>query len=900
MKCVACSNGLLPVWWGMGRTEVPARLLVVDDDNGIRKSFTDYLEDHGYRVLSAENGLEGLRLFEQARPDLVLLDLRMPKIDGIELLGRIRSISTDIPLIVVSGTGRIADAVESLRLGAWDFLLKPLEDLSVLGHTIEKSLERARLRQQNRKYQEDLERLVQQRTQELEQVNSSLNQLNDRLRKIVVTTSRLSAWLNIEEYGIHLLEEFAQHMGAQGGSLYLVEKEELRLLHTLDPGHAAQRIPSPLAENCLIRHVIQENKPSLIDSVEALQLLKGSGWHGYQDGSALAFPIPDEHGRVTAVLTLHNKQSPPFVEQDKEIGAILASYTCESMRAIRTFQALSESERRFRELADMLPQSICEADRGGRITYANQHAFDSFGYLPQDLETGLTLFDLIESAERGKASRITSRLLKEELTHSSGMEYLAVRKDGSKFPVLVYSAPILQGERPVGLRMVAVDITLRKQQEEVILHQAHFDNLTDLPNRFLALDRLSYHIKEAQRSAKKVAVFFLDLDDFKKINDSLGHAEGDQILILTAKRLLDVVRDVDVVGRLGGDEFIVVLGGLAEASVAKPVAEHLLSRFREPFCIDGRELLLTSSLGIAVYPDDGASPDELLRKADTAMYHAKAQGHNTYQFFTTSMNQGVSRRLLLEQHLHGALERGEFYLKYQPLIRVGDRGILGVESLLRWQSPVLGEVSPVEFIPIAEKNGLIIEIGEYVLNESLTKLADWQRRFGRSLKVAVNLSPRQFRAPELKRQIMNAIRTFEVAPQCVELEITEGVLMSGHTQVGDTLNALSQLGVGLSMDDFGTGYSSLNYLRLYPFDTLKIDRSFVRDITDDPRDRELVNAAIAMAHGLGLSAIAEGVETEAQLDYLARQGCDIAQGYLFSRPVSAEEIEGLLERSPRC
>ena len=877
--------------------ETAATILIVDDDPGIRQSFSDYLEDRDYRVMTAENGVIGLQTFIKVMPSLVLLDLRMPEMGGIELLRRIRAITADIPLVVVSGTGRISDAIEAIRRGAWDYLLKPIEDLSVLTHTVEKSLERANLRRQNRVYQENLECLVQQRTKELEQANNSLSHLNARLRKIVSTTSSLSSWLNIEEFGVRLLEEFAQHMGATGGSLYLVEPMGLRLVHAVDPAHAPARIPLPLPENSILHRVITENKPSLINAVGESNEQQGSGWNGYRDGSALVFPIQDKQGSVIALLTLHNKRSPPFVEQDKEIGSILASYTCESLHSIRTFEALSESEQRFRELADMLPQTICETDRAGMITYANQQAFESFGYTWDDLQAGLTVCHLFESHECDRVKRNTGSILLDGIAHSIGTEYTAVRKDGSSFPALVYSAPILRGAEHIGMRMVAVDITERKQQEELILHQAHFDSLTELPNRFLVLDRLNQFIKESQRTGNRVAVLFLDLDDFKKVNDTLGHAMGDQLLIETAQRLRKTVRDYDVVGRLGGDEFIVVLGGLVQAIDAGQVAETLLNRFKQAFQLDNRELLMTSSLGIAIYPDDGDTPAELLRKADTAMYYAKAQGRNTYQYYTASMNRDVSRRLLLEQHLHGALKNGEFSLHYQPLVEISGRTVISFEALLRWQNPVLGDISPAEFIPIAEKTGLIIPIGQFVLGEALQHLAYWQDRHGQVFKLAVNLSPRQFGDPQLLQQIKNAIGLAGVPYDSLEFEITEGVLMSGQSYIGDTLVALSRLGINIAMDDFGTGYSSLNYLRCYPFNILKIDRSFIHDITEDPRDRELVNAAIAMAHGLGLKVIAEGVETEEQFDYLARQGCDFAQGYLFSKPKTAEEIDALLEHS---
>jgi len=304
--------------------------------------------------------------------------------------------------------------------------------------------------------------------------------------------------------------------------------------------------------------------------------------------------------------------------------------------------------------------------------------------------------------------------------------------------------------------------------------------------------------------------------------------------------------------------------------------------------------MLTASIGVAVYPNDGNTPSELLRKADSAMYHSKEEGRNTYSYFTEAMNKDVSRRLALEEQMHGALERGEFRLHYQPKVDITTCNLIGVEALLRWNNPALGEVTPCEFIPIAEQTGLIIPIGQFVLNKALEMTATWQQKYEQPFSIAVNLSPRQFRDPNLVTFIKKAIAQSGVPGKSLELEITEGVLMSGHAYIDEALEAINSLGISIAMDDFGTGYSSLSYLRRYPFDVLKIDRSFVSDIIEDKADRELVNAAIAMAHSLGLKVVAEGVETEEQRALLAKQGCEIAQGYLFSKPVSAEEITAML------
>jgi len=436
-----------------------------------------------------------------------------------------------------------------------------------------------------------------------------------------------------------------------------------------------------------------------------------------------------------------------------------------------------------------------------------------------------------------------------------------------------------------------------RDRSRELSQKAHFDTLTKLPNRFLSLDRLSQLLSEAERSNGMVAAMFLDLDDFKRINDSLGHETGDKLLLETGERLSKVVRAGDTIGRLGGDEFIVLLGGLREGANAGLVAESLLNEFRIPFKIEGRELMLTASIGIAIYPPDGKNCSELIRNADSAMYHSKREGRNTYSYYSEAMNREVSRRLELEEQIHGALVRDEFSLAYQPQIDINSGRITGVEALLRWSNPALGTISPVEFIPIAEQTGLIVPIGQYVLLESLALVKRIQQNVDPGFQVSVNLSPRQFQDPTLVNFVANALRRTSVAGACLSLEITEGVLMTGHRDVDDALSKFAELGIKMSMDDFGTGYSSLSYLRRYPFATLKIDRSFINDITVSSAGRELIKATVTMAHALNLSVVAEGVETDEQLTFLKFLGCDNAQGYLLSKPLPEKELFGLLGQS---
>lgn len=575
-------------------------------------------------------------------------------------------------------------------------------------------------------------------------------------------------------------------------------------------------------------------------------------------------------------------------------GFLSTRRVLKTISMILTQQLKDEQQIRvFSQVIDQIPVTVMLTDTDTNLVYVNKNFENVSGYKSAEVLNNNT--NILQS---GNTPQNTQREIWKTLTHGESWEgeLENVKKNGEIYIENTFYSPVSNNDGVIDHYMVIKeDITLRKQQEEQILHQAHYDNLTKLPNRFLALDRLAQHLNEAQRKNEMVALLFLDLDDFKKVNDTLGHETGDKLLIDAAQRLLNVVRSSDTVARLGGDEFIVLLSRLSASADILPVVENLIHQFRQAFRIDGREMILTASVGIAVFPDDGESASDLLRNADSAMYNAKEHGRNTYSFFTEAMNDKVSRRLALEEQMHGALDREEFYLLYQPKMNLENGRIIGAEALLRWNNPMLQQVFPDEFIPVAEQTGFIVTIGEFVIRQALAMAAKWVKMHNSSFTIAVNLSPRQFRDPNLVGFIEKSIHQSELSAKCLELEITEGVLMSGHAYIDDAINALSSLGVVLAMDDFGTGYSSLSYLQNYPFNILKIDRSFINDITEDSADRELVNATIAMAHGLGLKVVAEGVETDGQLQHLKNQGCEFAQGYYFSEPISPEKFTEMLQ-----
>lgn len=470
---------------------------------------------------------------------------------------------------------------------------------------------------------------------------------------------------------------------------------------------------------------------------------------------------------------------------------------------------------------------------------------------------------------------------------------------------------------PIKSRQVVAlirDITERKLAEDQIAFLAYHDGLTGLPNNLLFKERLEQGLAHAERNNTMLAVLFLDLDRFKLINDSMGHDVGDQLLQATADRLIEGVRRTDSVAmnvtasvtssvssassvaRLGGDEFTIMIEDAENSQTVARVASRLIDVVSKPLMLSGTEVYTSTSIGIAIYPDDGKTVDVLLKNADAAMYHAKDQGRNNFQFFTESMNQASIERMAVESNLRKAILNKELCLYYQPQVSVITGQLVGLEALLRWKHPDKGFISPAVFIPVAEETGLIMEIGEWVVNEACRQGAVWAAEGFKPVQISVNLSAKQLKDERLHEIVGSILKDTGMNPRFLGVELTESAIILDPDLALQRLEKIKSLGVKLSLDDFGTGYSSLSYLKRFPIDTLKIDQAFIRDVNADHEDASLVKAIIAMAHGLGMDVVAEGVELQEQLEFLGINGCDTIQGYLFSRPVPVAEIESMLSR----
>jgi diguanylate cyclase (GGDEF)-like protein len=605
----------------------------------------------------------------------------------------------------------------------------------------------------------------------------------------------------------------------------------------------------------------------------------------FADGRIIAYtvyPVPGGGGMATHEDITEREELNTRLKKQYELGR-----EQEETLRVRNFQ--------FDTAINNMSQGLCFFDSDHRLIVCNDRFVEMYDIAPERVSPGMSLIEIVDL--RFEAGSFPAMTRDEYLHWRTNVAVSSEAKDS--VVELMNGRTFKIRHRPMaGGGWVATheDITEQRQSEVKIEYMAHHDALTDLANRVLLNDRLEHALGRVQHG-EMVAVHHLDLDQFKAVNDTFGHPCGDKLLRTVAERLRALVGEADTIARMGGDEFVIVQATIADPADATSLAQGVIEALSEPYDIDGQQAVIGVSIGISVGPGDGSNPDKLLRNADLALYRAKSDGRGTFRFFEPVMDLQMQTRRVLEQDLRKALPLGEFELYYQPVVNLASKEISGFEALIRWNHPSKGMISPADFIPLAEEIGFIVPMGEWVIQQACATAAQWPD----NLHVAVNISAIQFRSPGLMQVIVSALAASGLAPTRLEIEITESVLLHNKEATLAVLHQLRALGIRIAMDDFGTGYSSLTYLQSFPFDKIKIDRSFVKNITENSSSLNIVRAVAALANGMGMTATAEGVETAEQLHSIASEGCTEMQGFLFSRPLPVAEIERqfLSGRGPR-
>jgi diguanylate cyclase (GGDEF)-like protein/PAS domain S-box-containing protein len=907
------------------------RALIVDDQPDNRYLLRQLLRGNGFTVEEAQDGAEALVAARRQPPDVVVSDLLMPVMDGYSLLREWKSdpVLSTIPFIVYTATYTAQnDERLALDFGADAFLIKPLEPefflqkvrsvLDNAGHGgVSPRIRTVGVEEGLKLYSEVLVKKLEKKCGELEERVVELTASEKTIKRLGRLYTALS---KTNQAIVHLAErdvllETVCRIAVETGDfalawIGLVEPDGDEIKPTawwgIDPDwlvglgplkrSGKSRTPSEIA--------IREERLYLCNDLAGDPALLPLQASLRQADVHAAASVPLRIGRqVVGALTLFAGEKNFF---DETLVALVTEMADDISFSLENFR--KEGARRQVEFRLTLLQHAVDSSTNGMmiaslgrknlpLTFVNP-AFERItGYSAKEVIGNDPMFLLRDDVDQMGLEDIRVALRTKTRAQAVLRNY---RKDGSLFWNELSIAPIAGQGGPV-THFVGIinDVTERVNYEAQLEHQANHDPLTGLANRNLLADRLEQAITYAQRAKRLVATILLGLDRFNVINESLGHDTGDALLKTVAERLNSCVRQGDTVARLGGDEFVIVMADVANENDVAPLVRQVLAALADRIEADGHDVVVTASVGIALYPQDGSIAAVLLKNADVAMSRAKELGRGNFRFYAPEMNANMLQRFNLESGLRRALERDEFQLFYQAKADLVSGHIVGGEALIRWRHPVLGMVSPGEFIPLAEETGLIVPIGEWVIKTACRQLRQWRDEGLPGISVAVNVSARQLHQENLIEVIERALRSSGVDPGTLDLEVTETAAMHNADVTVATLREIKRIGVRLSLDDFGTGYSSLNYLKRFPIDYLKIDQSFVRDITTDPDDAAIAVAMITLAHSLKHRVVAEGVETEDQLEFLRRHGCDEMQGYLFSRPLPAEEFVKLL-RERRC
>ena len=825
--------------------DLPISVLVVEDDDADVRLIKEALASNGaspFRVDWVRQLSTALERLAGGGVDVVLLDLTLPDAQGIATFDRVFAAAPEALILILSTAGNEDIARQALLRGAQDYFVKAHVDAYWLPRALRYAIDRRDAR--------------------------------DRLRD---SEARFRAISDASPLGIFVSD-------AQASCVYTNAA-----YHTISGLNFEQTLGSNW-----MKAIHPEDRPRVLDEWRAA----ARGEEPFQ--TEYRFLRADQSvvwTRVSSAPLVYGRHLDGRVKTVEDISERKATEF--KLRAVE--EALFEEKERAQVTLNSIGDAVLSTDMAGRLSYMNLVAEAMTGWSYQEAmgRSLADVFRVINGTTRRTIINPALRAINDDQTAELASDCVLVRRDGVEFAIEDSSAPIHDRDGQVsGAVIVFHDVSASKSMALKMTHLAQHDFLTGLPNRVLLTERLTQAIRLACRRRKQVALLFLDVDHFKHINDSLGHAVGDQLLESAARRLESCVRATDTVCRQGGDEFVILLAEIEKPHDAAQIAEKLLAALALPHLVDGHELHVTLSIGISVYPDDSVSSDAVLQNADTAMYHAKSCGRNNYQFFKADMNTRAVRRLAVESNLRRAIQRQEFVLFYQPQIAMASGVLTGAEALIRWLDPDLGLISPAQFIPVAEECGLIVPIGRWVMREACRQVKAWLAAGLCAVPVAVNVSAVEFRDKSFLPGVAQILEETGLAAHYLEVELTEGVIMHNAQASASALEALKAMGVKLAIDDFGTGYSSLSYLQRFPIDTLKIDQSFVRDVATDADAAAIVSAVIGMGQGLRLRVIAEGVETQPQADFLLARQCAEGQGYLFNHPLAAADFARLLSEAP--